>query len=210
MIRVLIADDHPMIAAGIEAMLRETDYQIVRHVQDGGEVLAAIRADNPDIVILDERLPGMAGLDIFRALRAAGDARPVVLFTATLPERRAIDAIEAGVNGLVLKNTAPDQLLHCLDEVRHGRRWIEQHLLQRALDRATGKDMDGGPLAALTRRERAIVQLVGENLRNQEIAVRLGISEGTVKVHLHNAYEKLGFSSRVDVVLMMRDQGLSR
>ena len=205
MIRVLIADDHAIIATGVAALLRGTDYDVVSRIRDGALALAAIEQEQPDIVILDERLPGMTGLDIFRALRAKGDERPVILLTGTLPERRAIEAIEAGVNGLVLKHNAPDRLIHCLDEVRGGRRWLEQHLLQRALDHATGHQDTSGPLARLTPRERAIVQMVGDNLRTRAIAERLGISEGTVKVHLHNAYEKLGLTSRVEIVLMMRD-----
>lgn len=205
MIRVLIADDHAIIAAGVEALLRGTDYEMVRHVRDGALALAAIDEEKPDVVILDERLPGMAGLDIFRALRAKGDRRPVVLLTGTLPERRAIEAIEAGVDGLVLKHNAPDRLVPCLDEVMAGRRWIEQHLLQRALNHATGHQDDDGPLSKLTPRERSIVQMVGDNMRTRAIAERLGISEGTVKVHLHNAYEKLGVSSRVEIVLLVRD-----
>jgi two-component system nitrate/nitrite response regulator NarP len=205
MIRLLIADDHAIIATGVAALLRDTAYEIVSHVRDGGTALAAIAEVQPDIVILDERLPGMTGLAIFRALRAKGDLRPVVLLSGTLPERRAIEAIEAGVNGLVLKHDAPDRLLHCLDEVLAGRRWIEQHLLQRALDHATGQPSSNGPLSRLTPRERAIVEMVGDNHRTRAIAEKLGISEGTVKVHLHNAYEKLGVSSRIEIVLLIRD-----
>lgn len=205
MIRLLIADDHAIIVTGVAALLRDTAYEIVGHVRDGGLVLGEIAELQPDIVILDERLPHMLGLDIFRALRASGDQRPVILLSGTLPERRAIEAIEAGVNGLVLKHDAPDRLLHCLDEVVAGRRWIEQHLLQRALDKATGHPSSSGPFSRLTPREKSIVDLVGDNLRTRAIAEKLGISEGTVKVHLHNAYEKLGVSSRIEIVLMMRD-----
>ena len=205
MIRLLIADDHAIIATGVAALLRDTAYEIVSQVRDGGLALAAIAEAQPDLVILDERLPGMSGLDIFRALRASGDQRPVILLTGSLPERRAIEAIEAGVNGLVLKHDAPERLLHCLDEVVAGRRWIEQHLLQLAFEHATGQSRGNGPLAKLTSRERAIVEMVGDNLRTRAIAGKLGIAEGTVKVHLHNAYEKLGVSSRVEVVLLMRD-----
>ena len=98
MIRLLIADDHAIIATGVAALLRDTAYEIVSQVRDGALALAAIAEAQPDIVILDERLPGMAGLDIFRAMRAQGDQRPVILLTGSLPERRAIEAIEAGVN----------------------------------------------------------------------------------------------------------------
>lgn len=205
MTRLLIAEDHSIIAAGVEALIRGSEYELVRHLRNGEEALAAIAEEQPDIVILDERLPGMTGLEIFRAMRARGDLRPVVMLTATLPDRRAIEAIEAGVNGLVLKHNAADQLLHCLDEVRQGRRWIEQHLLQLALDHATGTNRKQGPLEKLTQRERAVVELVGDNVRTRAVAEKLGISEGTVKVHLHNAYEKLGVSSRVELVLLMRE-----
>ena len=205
MTRLLIADDHPIIVSGVEALLRDTEFRIVRHVRTGDAATAAVEAENPDIVILDERLPGIAGLDIYRELRARGDRRPVVLLTASMPEARAIEAIEAGVDGFVLKHSAPDHLIACLEAVRRGERWIEQSLLQCALDRATGGDRVSGPFARLSPREREIVRLVGENIRNPEIAARLGISEGTVKVHLHNIYEKLGLSNRVDLVMLIRD-----
>ena len=207
MIRLLLADDHPIIFSGVEAMLRGSDYEIARYVRDGAEVVAAVEAEDPDMVILDERLPGKAGLDLFKELRAKGDGRPVVLLTGTIGDRRAIDAINAGINGLVLKHDAPDTLLTCLQEVRRGGRWIDQKLLQRALDRATGKGAEDSPFAALTPRERSIVELAAENVRNQEIAARLGISEGTVKVHLHNIYDKLGLSNRTELVLLIRDAG---
>jgi two-component system, NarL family, nitrate/nitrite response regulator NarL len=208
MIRILLADDHPIIFSGVEALLRGSDYQIIRYVRDGSEVAEAIAAENPDIVILDERLPGQTGLDLFRELRERGDQRPVIILTGSMADRRAVEAIDAGVNGLVLKHAAPENLLACLDEVRGGGRWIEQKLLQRALDRATGKELDGSPFATLTPREQAIVRLAADNLRNQEIGQRLGISEGTVKVHLHNVYEKLGLSNRIDLLMLIRDSGI--
>jgi len=209
MIRILLADDHPIIFSGVEALLRGTDYRIVRYVRDGAEVMAAIKAEDPDIVILDERLPSRHGLDLFLELRAKGDRRPVIILTGSMSDRRAAEAIDAGVNGLVLKHAAPDSLMTCLEEVRGGGRWIEQKLLQRALDRATGRELDGSPFAKLTPREQAIVRLAADNLRNQEIGTRLGISEGTVKVHLHNVYEKLGLTNRIDLLMLIRDSGIS-
>jgi two-component system nitrate/nitrite response regulator NarL len=209
MIRILLADDHPIIFSGVEALLRGSDYQITRYVRDGAEVKAAIETEDPDIVILDERLPSRTGLDLFLELRTNGDQRPVIILTGSMADRRAVEAIDAGVNGLVLKHAAPETLIACLDEVRAGGRWIEQKLLQRALDRATGKELDGSPFAGLTPREQAIVRLAADNLRNQEIGSRLGISEGTVKVHLHNVYEKLGLTNRLDLLMLIRDSGIS-
>jgi len=210
MIRLLLADDHPIIFTGIEALLRGTDYELVAYVRDGLEALGKIDTENPDIVILDERLPGMTGLELFREIRARGDQRPTILLTGEIADQRAVEAIEAGINGLVLKYSAPENLLTCLDEVRHGGRWIDQRLLQRALDRATGKELDGSPFAALTPREQDVIRLASENLRNQEIAVRLGISEGTVKVHFHNIYEKLGLTNRAALLMLIRDSGIGR
>jgi two-component system nitrate/nitrite response regulator NarL len=208
-IRILLADDHPIIVAGVEALLRGSDYELAHHVRNGDDVLAAVKTIDPDIVILDERMPGKTGLDVFSEIRRTGDERPIILLTGSIGDQRALDAMDAGINGIVLKHTASDQLLQCLDEVRQGGRWIDQSLLQRALDRARGRKEKLGLFDQLTAREREIVTLVAENLRNQEIAARLDISEGTVKVHLHNIYNRLGLSNRLDLVLLIRDSGLS-
>ena len=209
MSRILLADDHPIIFAGLEALFRGTEHEIVRYVRNGDHVLDAVAAENPDVVILDERLPGILGLDIYRELRHRGDTRPIIILTASMSTGRAAEAIEAGVDGLVLKYSAPNTILECLEEVERGNRWIDQKVLQRALDRATGRELVGSPFQRLTAREQEVVRLVAENRRNSEIAERLGIREGTVKVHLHNVYEKLGLTNRADLQLLIRDSGLT-
>ena len=210
MTRLLIADDHPIIIAGLKTLLRGSDYEIVREVHDGEAVHAAVAEVAPDILILDVALPHKDGVDIHAELRAAGDQTPVVLLTGNISEERALEAIEAGVNGLVLKHTAPDQLVLCLDEVRHGRRWIDQGLLQRALGKALERKEKAAFLGSLSPREQEIVKLLAEGLRSSEIATRLGISLGTVKVHLHHVYGKLGLADRADLMQLIRDSGLAR
>ena len=207
-VRILLADDHPIIVAGVEALLRASDYEMVDNVRSGSAVLEAVEKTDPDMVILDERMPGMAGLEVFRALRSKGYDRPIILLTGSISDQRAIEAMDAGMNGIILKHAAADQLLLCLDEVRQGRRWIDQGLLQRALDRARGREEKLELFTMLTAREHEIVKLFAENLRNRDISARLGISEGTVKVHLHNIYEKLGLSNRMDLTMLIRDSGL--
>ena len=209
MTRLLIADDHPIIIAGLKTLLRDSHYEVVHEVHDGDEVAAAIEAAAPDIVILDESMPHKNGVDVYVALRAGGNDVPVVLLTGNISEERALEAIEAGVNGLVLKHTAPDQLVHCLDEVRHGRRWIDQGLLQRALGKALERKEKAAFLATLSPREQEIVRLLAAELRSSEIAERLGISLGTVKVHLHNVYGKLGLADRADLMQLIRDSGIA-
>jgi len=204
MTRVLIADDHPFILAGLDAILRGTDYQVVGMVPDGAAALEALAKLRPDILILDVSMPIQSGLDVLRTLRARGDDRPIVLLTAGMNDQPLLEALKLGVQGIVLKDGAQALLLTCLDAVRQGRRWIDQGLLQRALD----VSMQGGtadPMITLAPREKAIAALVARGLRNREIGAQLGMTEGTVKVYLHRVYEKLGVGSRTELAILAKD-----
>jgi two-component system nitrate/nitrite response regulator NarL len=206
MTRILLADDHPLTISGIEALLTGTDYKVVHKAATGGEVLDALPTARPDILVLDVDMPDRTGLDVLRTLRSRGDKRPVVLLTGSINDGLAIQAIQAGVSGLVMKATAPAILLQCLEAVRSGRRWIDHDLLQRALERTLSDDwQEKDPLHALSGRERAVAGLVRQGLRNKDIASELGVTEGTVKVHLHKIYEKLGIGSRTELVILAQD-----
>lgn len=209
MIRLLVADDHPIIVTAVETLLRDSDYEVVVHVRRGDEVAAAVESAAPDMLILDERMPGKNGLDVFRELRGAGCLKPTVLLSGTIDDKRALEAMDSGIEGILLKHSAPDQLLQCLDHIREGQRWIDQDLLQRALEQARGKSGDLDRFSVLTAREYDVVKLLAQNMRTRDVAERLGISGGTVKVHLHNIYEKLGLNSRVDLAFLLRDTGLA-
>jgi two-component system nitrate/nitrite response regulator NarL len=204
LISVLLADDHPFMRAGVEAVLRESRYSLVATVEDGEAALAAVTQHDPDISNVDLRMPGRDGVSVLQAMRERGDCRPVVLLTAELTDRALYQAVKAGVNGIVLKNGAEDALLECLDTVHGGGRAIDMNLLARALDLAI---TDGGadPLAKLAPRERQIAELVAQGLRNREIAERLAMTEGTVKVYLHGVYQKVGVENRTALALLARD-----
>lgn len=204
MTRILIADDHPIIVSGLKAVLDGTRYEVVAAVATGEEVIPAAERLDPDILLLDVSMPGWSGIDVLRALRAAGSKRPVVLLTAALDDQALIEAVRLGVEGIVLKEGAHQLLIPCLDAVREGRRWIQQDLLQRALDLQMRGGAAPDPLRGLSERERAIAGLVARGLRNRDIAERLGVNEGTVKVHLHRIYRKLGVGSRTELVLHIR------
>lgn len=206
MTRVLIADDHPVVLSGIQSILLDTPYEVVAAARTGAEALDMIAAARPDILILDVRMPELSGLDVVRALRSRGDTRPVVLLTASLADELLLEAIDLGVQGIVLKEGAQHLLVRCLDEVKSGRRWIEHGLLQQALDLKMGGGKAKG-VGALSPRERAIAGLVAQGLRNREIAGQLGITEGTVKIHLHRIYEKLGVSNRTELAVLARNAG---
>ena len=198
---LVLADDHPYMRAGIEAVLRGSRYDILATASNGDEALAAVEVHDPAVCIFDIRMPGLTGVEVLQTLRARGDNRPVVLLTAELEDDALIAAVKAGVNGIVLKDGAEDALLACLDAVAEGQRAVPAELLQRALDLS----MEGPrrhPLETLTPRERQIAEHIGRGMRNREIADSLAMSEGTVKVYLHTIYQKLGIDNRTELALL--------
>ena len=204
MTKVLLADDHPFILAGLLAILRDTDYVVIGTLNSGDAVLEELPKLRPDILLMDVSMPGRTGVDVLRTLRSRGDQRDIVLLTASLDDSLILEALDLGVQGIVLKESAQSLLLECLTSVRNGKRWIQQEVLQRALH-LTANGSAKNPLAALTPKERAIAALVSKGHRNLEVATELGISEGTVKVYLHRIYEKLNVSSRTQLALLARD-----
>jgi two-component system nitrate/nitrite response regulator NarL len=205
MTRLVIADDHPFLIAGIESILRDTEFQIVGTVTNGQAALDSVSALRPEILLLDVAMPLRNGVDVLRTLRSRGDRHPVVLLTASLDDRQLLEALELGVEGVVLKEGAQALLLDCLRAVRDGGRWIEPSLIQRAIElQSSGAPAD--PLGALTPRERAITGLVAQGMRNREIGDELGMTEGSVKVYLHRIYEKLGVNNRTELALVSQDR----
>jgi two-component system nitrate/nitrite response regulator NarL len=205
MLKVLIAEDDPLTRSGIEMLLTSGDINVVAAVGTGAAALEAVPATRPELLILDIEMPERSGLDVLRTLRSRGDERPVILLTGSITDGRAKEAMQLGVNGLVIKATAPRDLLVCVEAVRQGRRWLDQEVLQRAVDLASQPDAPRDPLQALSARERAVAALAQRGLKNQEIATELGLTEGTVKVHLHNIYEKLGVRGRTGLILLAKD-----
>lgn len=209
MTSVLLADDHPFMRAGVEAVLRNSPFEITAMAASGDEALAKVDEADPDLCIFDIRMPGRSGVEVLQAMRDRGDLRPVVLLTAELEDAALLDAVQAGVNGIVLKDVAENALLDCLEAVAAGHRAVPPDVLQRALDLSLRGEPEH-PLDGLTPRERQIAEHVGLGQRNREIAAALGMSEGTVKVYLHTIYHKLGIENRTELALMAHGQGAPR
>ena len=207
MAKILVAEDDPLTLAGIEMLLAASNFQVTATVRTGAEALERIAAVRPDMLVLDVDMPDRSGLDVLRTLRSRGDQRSVVLLTGSLNERRAQEALQLGVSGVVIKANAPRDLLICLEAVAQGRRWFDQEVLQRAMEAAQSLEAASDPLNGLSARERAIVALVQRGLRNKEVAAELGLTEGTVKVHLHKIFEKLGVRSRTELILLAQSGG---
>jgi two-component system nitrate/nitrite response regulator NarP len=199
----MVAEDDPLTLEGIKLLLSASLHEVAGTVSDGSLLLEELPAVRPDLVLLDFDMPERTGLDVLRTLRGRDDQRPVVLLTGSMSDKRVYEALQLGLNGLVLKASAPRDLLTCLEAVLAGRRWIDHDVLQRVMDLSINPEAGtADPLAPLSKRERAIVGLLLQGLRNKEIAAELRIGEGTVKVHLHNVFEKLGVSSRMELALL--------
>ena len=199
MSQILLADDHPMIRTALEALLRDTDFEIVGIARTGEAALAEIERLGPDILLLDLQMPGSGGMDVLRRVRADQLPLKVVLLTAAIDDFSLLEARSLRVQGIVLKNSDPAYLLDCLDNVRHGRIWIDPELGERANQLAQTLGDRRRPM--LAPRERQLIGFVRKGLRNREIAAELGVTEGTVKVYLHAVFEKLGVNSRTELAI---------
>ena len=208
-IRLVLADDHPIVLHGLQQLFERTPgFAVAASCRDGRQTLEAVRSLRPDVLVLDLRMPGMSGLDVLRAVAEEKLPCRVVLLTAALRDAEVSEAMRLGVMGIVMKESPPDALVDAVRRVHGGEQWIDRDPLMRAFGRVAraGEGAPGG--ATLTAREREIVQMVSEGLRNRDIAERMKISEGTVKVHLHNVYEKLGVDGRLELVLFAQQKGL--
>ena len=194
---VLLADDHPMIASALEMLLRGTDYRLVGRARTGKEALAQIDQLKPDLVLLDVNMPDGSGIDVLRRLRKAGEERPIILLTAGLDDPQLVAADDLEPDGIVLKTSDPALLLECMDGVLAGKTWVDPEIV----DRTEAAKQRASSRPALTPRERDLVDLVRQGLRNREIAARLGVTEGTVKVYLHSIFDKLGVATRTELAI---------
>jgi DNA-binding NarL/FixJ family response regulator len=210
-IRIVLVDDHPVVVKGLQALFRsEADLQVVASCRTGAEGLRAVRQHNPDIVILDIRMPDLDGFGMLRALD--GETRPtrVILLTAEIDEHATLEAVRLGVHGIVLKDMPAHLLLECVRKVHAGEHWMETRSAGRAMTGLMQRDAALQEVSrVLTSREIEVVRMLARGLRSSSIASELHISEGTVKTHLHRIYEKLGVDGRVNLILLAREKGLA-
>lgn len=208
---VVIADDHPIVLDGLEQLFRlEPDVQVLMRCRNVPDTVEALRNLRPDVLVLDMLMPGGSGLDVLRAIGAEALPSRVVLLTAVLDDEQLLEAIRLGAQGIVLKEMAPQLLIEAIREVTRGGQWLEKGLGGRALRRLLQRETDlRDARRVLSQREFEIVRMVARGLRNRAIAEQLFISEGTVKVHLHNIYEKLGVNGRMELMVYAREKGLA-
>ena len=209
-ITLVLADDHPIVLQGLAQLFSlEPDFTVLAQCMNGEEALQAVRKHHPDILILDLCMPGKDGLTVLREIQKEALVTKVVILTAALDDEEVLEAIRQDVRGVVLKEMAPQMLVRCVRKVYAGGQWLDQRSLARAMDKLLRREASTKQLATmLTPREIELVRMVASGLRNKEIGAKLSITEGTVKIHLHNIYEKLQVKGRTELVLLAKDKGL--
>ncbi len=215
-ISVVLADDQALVRAGFRALLdAQPDIVVVAEAANGEEAVALAREHRPDVVLMDIRMPGVDGLAATRRIveddRLEG-VRVVILTTFDLDEY-VFEAIRAGANGFLVKDTEPAELLRAVRAVVAGDALLSPRVTRRLIEEFATRAKQPGPnrqLAALTDREREVVALVGEGLSNDEIADRLVVSAATAKTHVSRAMVKLGTRDRAQLVVFAYETGLVR
>lgn len=208
MTTLMLCDDHPLILRGLADLIAaDTDIDIVATCGGGQQAIDAILEHMPDLAVLDISMPERDGIDVLKEVAREQWPVRVVFLTGCITDEQVIQAIAAGAYGIVLKESAAASLVDCLRHVAEGRRWLPSSIVQPAIRRASAAARRISPFELLTRREKEVARLIADGLSNKEVAARLAMSEGTVKIHLHSIYSKLGVDNRTAVaILFTRDQ----
>lgn len=216
-IRVVLADDHPIVRDGLRKLLSlEEDIEVVGEASDGREVVSVVQETKPDVLVLDLRMPYMDGLATLQALQHSTHKVRVIILTASEDKNEFVQAMKLGCSGIVLKQTAPELIVKSIRKVNSGEIWLDSHTTAAVMRQfaAPGEMMNepgsgkGRERSPLSQREREIVGLVAQGYKNREMAEKMFISEQTVKNHLHNIFDKLGVSDRLELALYAIHKGL--
>lgn len=200
-IRVLCVDDHPLVRKGIAAILaNEKDIQLVGEAGDGREAVERFRQFQPDITLMDLRMPVLNGIDATRQIRKEFPDARIIALTSFDGDQDIYRALEAGVRGYLLKETVHTEVLDAIRHVQMGRRLIPPGVAQRLSESPTP--------SSLTQRELEVLGLIARGLANKEIAAELGLASGTVKIHVQNILAKLEASDRTHAVTLAIQRGI--
>jgi DNA-binding NarL/FixJ family response regulator len=219
-IRIVVADDHPIFRDGLCRLLAlEEDFEVIAQAEDGKQVLDIIQQLEPDILLLDLKMPNLDGLATLQRLQASRNKTRVIVLTASEDKNEFVQAMKFGTSGIVLKQTATDLLIKSIRKVHAGEIWLDSYTTAAVMRQfAAGDERGTAPAppavtrererSPLSQREREIVALVAQGFKNKEMAEKMFISEQTVKNHLHNIFDKLGVSDRLELALYAIHHGL--
>jgi DNA-binding NarL/FixJ family response regulator len=203
-IRILVVDDHPIVRSGITSVLAtQADFDVVGEAGTGGEAIASAARLEPDLVLMDLRMPGRDGVAAAAAILGMRPLTRIVVLTTYASDGEVLRAIEAGAVGYLLKDVPHDELFRALRAVARGERYLAPLVTERLMAR-----WQRPTRMTLTDRELEVLQRVARGDGNKRIAIGLGIAEPTVKAHLVHMFEKLGVDNRTAAVRVAREQGL--
>jgi DNA-binding NarL/FixJ family response regulator len=205
-VRVLIADDHELVRLGLRAVLEDAGFEVVGEADDGRSAVEQALALQPDVLLLDLRMPGMDGLEACRHVRVQAPSVRVVVLTSFAEDEDVFGAITAGATSYIMKDIAPDALVGTLRSVAQGEAVFDTGVAQRVLDRRNGST--GSESDILSPREMEVLGLMARGLTNRSIAAQLWISEATVKSHVSHILAKLGQSDRTQAIVFAMRSGL--
>jgi two-component system, NarL family, nitrate/nitrite response regulator NarL len=203
-ITLVLADDHPIVLRGIAGVIgAQEDFDVRATCATGSEAITMIRQHRPDVAVLDIVMPDMDGLAVLKQVNAESLQTRIVFLTANATDSNILAAVEHGVRGLVLKDAAIGKLVSCIRTVANGSYDLPLDLVAEAVEREIGRRSMGEQFVrALSEREREVLLLVVEGMPNKDVARRLNLSEGTVRIHMHNIYQKTGIGSRAALIAL--------
>ncbi len=204
-LKVLIIDDHRLFREGLQSLLQRRNIDVVAAVGDGNEGLKLAKELSPDVILLDMRMPIIDGISVLIQLRKHELTMPIVILTTSSNEQDLLDALKYGASGYLLKDMEPDALVTALRDINEGKTVVATHLtsvLVRFIRGDTTTTEKQGPFSELTPRESEILKLIADGQGNKLIARNLGISDGTVKLHVKAVLRKLEVHSRVEAAVM--------
>jgi DNA-binding NarL/FixJ family response regulator len=213
-VRIIVADDHQVVRAGFAGMLdTQPDFTVVGTAADGAEAIRTCRELEPDVVLMDVRMPGMDGIEATRALARSGPGAPRVIILTTFDlDEYVYDALRAGASGFLLKDVTAERLFDAVRVIAAGDALLAPAVTRRLIHefarRPTADAASPDALAVLTPRETQVLRLVAEGLSNPEIAIRLVVTEETVKTHVSHVLAKLGLRDRTQAVVTAYESGL--
>ncbi len=209
-LRVLLIDDHTLFRVGLEGLLAHRSIDVIASIGEGREGLQCAADLNPDIVLLDMRMPDINGIGVLKKLRETGFQNPVVMLTTSTDEHDLVESLRNGAQGYLLKDMEPDELVLALRDIVAGKTVVAPDLapiLAKVVQGDGTLPDEASPFDELTPREGEILSLLAEGQSNKVIARNLGISDGTVKLHVKAILRKLSVHSRVEAAVMAVEHG---
>lgn len=208
-IRILIADDHPVVRRGFRYLIEATpDMALVGEAKDGLEAVEKTRLLQPDVILLDLVMPQMDGLEALRTIKQEFPEARILVVTSFAEDDQVFPAIKAGASGYLLKDTSPDALLQAIRDVFQGQSSLHPTIARKVMQELSQPPSLPPTAEPLTKREVEVLKLVAQGLSNPDISQKLGITEGTVRVHISRILSKLHLANRTQAALYAIQEGL--